>query len=445
MAITVGDKTYRNLPEQVEENANNIEWLKQTISEFGNVMRYCGSVATYADLPADDNRVGDVYNVLDTGNNYAWDGEAWDEISSIVDLTGYVQKACIAPEYDETATYVIGNICFHEDKLYKCTTGIYTPEVWTAAHWTEIKIGTDFVNTFGSQSIGGIKNFTAGTVRFGDIYREIVSNSDSLIIKNNKSLGDVQIIADTANYVFDDAALYTMEGTELGTSSYQWTNLYLSNAIYFGSSGIISYRNSSFAVSSHFTPYVTSNYDLGASSYTWRNLYLSGNIDFGDGAKIYKDSSNRVCIQYSSSDKIKVASANTIIANRIDPDSDNSQDIGRDTVRWKDLYLSGVLSDGTNSLSVLNLKRNQRKTLADTYYGSITTSAISTGWYKNSISITSGGYSDTPPIEVWVMMSDGSSYPAVVKNGGLLLEIFCDVDFTANSLTVLNVVYRGLF
>ena len=90
--IEVGDKTYRNLPEQVEENAKNIEDLKAIISAFGNVMRYCGSVDTYDDLPTEGNRVGDVWNVLDTGNNYAWDGEAWDEISSIVDLTGYVEK-----------------------------------------------------------------------------------------------------------------------------------------------------------------------------------------------------------------------------------------------------------------------------------------------------------------------------------------------------------------
>lgn len=111
MAIEVDGKTYRNLPEQVEENANNIQWLLETIQSFGNVMRYCGSVATYDDLPTEDNKVGDVYNVIDTGNNYAWDGEGWDEISSIVDLSGYVTKInCHLPEYEFSTENIISTI-----------------------------------------------------------------------------------------------------------------------------------------------------------------------------------------------------------------------------------------------------------------------------------------------------------------------------------------------
>lgn len=109
--IEVEGKEYRNLPEQVEENANNIQWLLETIQNFGNVMRYCGSVATYNDLPTEDNKIGDVYNVLDTGNNYAWDGEGWDEISSIVDLSGYVTKInCPLPEYEFNLQNIISTI-----------------------------------------------------------------------------------------------------------------------------------------------------------------------------------------------------------------------------------------------------------------------------------------------------------------------------------------------
>ena len=111
MAIEVEGKTYRNLPEQVEENANNIQWLLETIRNFGNVMRYCGSVATYDDLPTEDNKIGDVWNVLDTGNNYAWDGEGWDEISSIVDLSGYVTKInSPLPEYQFNTENIISTI-----------------------------------------------------------------------------------------------------------------------------------------------------------------------------------------------------------------------------------------------------------------------------------------------------------------------------------------------
>ena len=49
-------------------------------------MHYKGSVQTVADLPASGNEVGDFYNIIATGENYAWDGSAWDQTGSIVDL-----------------------------------------------------------------------------------------------------------------------------------------------------------------------------------------------------------------------------------------------------------------------------------------------------------------------------------------------------------------------
>ena len=49
-------------------------------------MHYKGSVQTVADLPASGNETGDFYNVIATGENYAWDGSAWDKTGSMVDL-----------------------------------------------------------------------------------------------------------------------------------------------------------------------------------------------------------------------------------------------------------------------------------------------------------------------------------------------------------------------
>ena len=49
-------------------------------------MHYKGSVQTTADLPASGAEVGDFYNVVATGENWAWDGAAWDQVGSIVDL-----------------------------------------------------------------------------------------------------------------------------------------------------------------------------------------------------------------------------------------------------------------------------------------------------------------------------------------------------------------------
>lgn len=49
-------------------------------SDLTSVYRYRGSVATLAELPAQDNQVGDVYNVEATDMNYGWTGEAWDPL-----------------------------------------------------------------------------------------------------------------------------------------------------------------------------------------------------------------------------------------------------------------------------------------------------------------------------------------------------------------------------
>lgn len=61
--------------------------------EVTHTFRYKGSVATVADLPASGNEVGDVYDVLDTGVNHAWDGTRWDPLGTAVDLSLYWGKA----------------------------------------------------------------------------------------------------------------------------------------------------------------------------------------------------------------------------------------------------------------------------------------------------------------------------------------------------------------
>lgn len=56
-------------------------------SDLTNVYKYQGSVANKAALPASGNTVGDVYNVEDTGMNYAWNGTAWDNLGEVFTIT----------------------------------------------------------------------------------------------------------------------------------------------------------------------------------------------------------------------------------------------------------------------------------------------------------------------------------------------------------------------
>lgn len=62
---------------------------RQYAESIGAALKYKGSVATYSALPSTGQEIGDFWNVLDTGKNYAWTGTEWDDVSGIVDLSAY--------------------------------------------------------------------------------------------------------------------------------------------------------------------------------------------------------------------------------------------------------------------------------------------------------------------------------------------------------------------
>lgn len=56
-------------------------------SDITNVYKYKGSVASSSALPSSGNTAGDVYNVSDSGMNYAWTGSEWDALGEILEIT----------------------------------------------------------------------------------------------------------------------------------------------------------------------------------------------------------------------------------------------------------------------------------------------------------------------------------------------------------------------
>ena len=70
---------------------NDFKDFKDSLS---TVYHFRGSVADLAELQAIQNpEVGDVYNIVDTGMNAAWDGKMWDDFGSIADLSPYQLEA----------------------------------------------------------------------------------------------------------------------------------------------------------------------------------------------------------------------------------------------------------------------------------------------------------------------------------------------------------------
>lgn len=76
-------------------------------SDLTTVYKYRGSVDTYADLPVNGQTVGDVYNVvaadtangINAGDNVAWNGNSWDNLSGVVDLSAYAKAADVDKTY----------------------------------------------------------------------------------------------------------------------------------------------------------------------------------------------------------------------------------------------------------------------------------------------------------------------------------------------------------
>ena len=83
-------------------------------SKLTAVYTYKGSVANEQALPAQDQTVGDVYNVEDTGKNVAWDGEQWDNLGATIDLSAYAKtesvNAQLATKADVVHTHEIADV-----------------------------------------------------------------------------------------------------------------------------------------------------------------------------------------------------------------------------------------------------------------------------------------------------------------------------------------------
>ena len=105
-----------------EKKAVNIDLSKFALkSEIVNAMYWRGTVADVASLPT-DAAVGDIYHVTATGGEHAWDGSAWQELGSILDLSEYstteqingLISAAVAPKADKT--YVDEQLALKSDK-----------------------------------------------------------------------------------------------------------------------------------------------------------------------------------------------------------------------------------------------------------------------------------------------------------------------------------------
>lgn len=77
------------------------------------------------------------------------------DIKELADAT-YPANEAVAPEYDATSAYEIGDYCIHSGMLYKCNTAIATGgEAWNATHWAKVSVSEELGNGGAVESVNG--------------------------------------------------------------------------------------------------------------------------------------------------------------------------------------------------------------------------------------------------------------------------------------------------
>jgi len=91
-AVNHYTKTETDLSLDLKANKADVYTKAEVDAKTSTSYKYRGTVDSYDSLPSADQTIGDVYNVLDTGDNYAWDGSQWDKLGGMVDLTHLASK-----------------------------------------------------------------------------------------------------------------------------------------------------------------------------------------------------------------------------------------------------------------------------------------------------------------------------------------------------------------
>jgi hypothetical protein len=135
---------------QFNTNANDssvvrFEYVGGATAVIG-AMTYKGSVANYAALPSTGMMIGDVYNLTDTGHNYAWSGSVWDDLGPAVDVSGKedVSNKTQDIETNKTSTSKYASV----KQLYD----------WAVAKFQAVLVSGTNIKTINSTSILGSGN-----------------------------------------------------------------------------------------------------------------------------------------------------------------------------------------------------------------------------------------------------------------------------------------------
>lgn len=368
MAITIDGVTYRNLPEQVKENAENIEQLQADVVELqeGAKLKYLvvdelpetGESGIIYLVPLDDGEQPNIYE------EYLWIEGEWEMIgTTAIDLTNYVTL--------DGSQYITGAKTF-KDKIL----------VTNGTEYGGQKVGFSIVNYGWVTYLG----------QFGGT--EVCFDSTGFYSTNSiRTLGK-------ADYFWGNTFTKQINfGTNIGgrvTSCYIDTDAYDGMRFYCNNAKVMALYDDGVYFDYKIIPNTTNTTDIGSTTKWWNDEYISGKILFkdksGGSSRLWRlgntqygtlnvETSNDNGTTWAQRYAFQAGSFIPLVGNTVDLGYNNSNQ------RWKTLYLSNavdlpnssisenndtslvlsnsngevvfdncVLSDGTNTVSIADLK-----------------------------------------------------------------------------------------
>ena len=167
-------------------NSADVYTKGEVDAKVSSVYKYKGSVENEAALPEDSNTIGDVYNVEDTGMNYAWDGTAWDKLGGDVDLTAYLTK--------ETASTTYATITTVNGKADKATTlaGYGITDAYTSE-----KVDTELAKKLDTTTATSTYATITTVNGIEEVIPEGASSDNQLVTSDTLSAYSTKSVADT--------------------------------------------------------------------------------------------------------------------------------------------------------------------------------------------------------------------------------------------------------
>lgn len=303
----------------------------------------------------------------------------WDRLSSIVDLSNYATKT-----YVDNNSGKINSISLNGTALtINSNKNVDIPVSLTTTAGSEaITVNSNSLNVVTrdtDQTITGIKT-NINKIQYKNSANSSYTFSfvaDSDYVSSWKR-GTANILRYSSNegltsyYNFIPAVANTYD---LGSSTSKWKDLYLNGKVDFGTK-IEGRTNTSYITTDNYDGvgiYVngirpiniydnaiylakpllpnTTTIDIGGTDKKFRDLYLSGNVILSSPNANYKLLADGAWFDIKRDNTTVFQFYDTIIKSP----KDNYADLGVSGNRWKNLYLAGNISDGTNSVSVADI------------------------------------------------------------------------------------------